>query len=179
MVSKVLDYAIQKARRRRLLTTLGRISKESPIAHSLIATELASLQSASNQENSKSIKTGDTGGDPRQGQAKKRECPRYAICINCRQEFDSSTNSGESCHYHDGELSRRRLREGSADQAGAGFLGDEDEERNELDGADFQYSCCRKKLGTSGCKTGPHRETKAEQSQPEIKKKMRLESILC
>ncbi|KAK8192836.1 uncharacterized protein BKA78DRAFT_351592 [Phyllosticta capitalensis] len=72
-----------------------------------------------------------------------------------------STNSGESCHYHDG------------------FLGDEDEERNELDGADFQYSCCRKKVGTSGCKTGPHRETKAEQSQPEIKKKMRLESILC
>ena len=30
----------------------------------------------------------------------KQRVPRYAFCENCEKEFDVSTNTSTSCHYH-------------------------------------------------------------------------------
>lgn len=30
----------------------------------------------------------------------KRAVPRYAFCVNCKKEFDVTTNTEENCRYH-------------------------------------------------------------------------------
>jgi hypothetical protein len=34
--------------------------------------------------------------------SKKRVRPRYAVCVNCREEYDVSKKSRESCYFHPG-----------------------------------------------------------------------------
>lgn len=100
--------------------------------------------------------------------------PLYAKCLNCKQEFDVSTNYTRECHWHTGKLSAS-ISENQANNRVSGekelyedddFWADHDDQchgdpysfRDDEDYAEgFKWSCCDNLGGDEGCKTTKHK----------------------
>ncbi|KAK4862136.1 hypothetical protein LT330_003274 [Penicillium expansum] len=87
----------------------------------------------------------------------KRAVPRYAFCVNCKKEFDVTTNTEENCRYHpkDNEPTGEDLYVDNYDE----FEVDTEEMREDFPHC-FTFPCCDGNLEDNphGCVTDFHRE---------------------
>ncbi|GME31605.1 hypothetical protein SVAN01_09028 [Neofusicoccum parvum] len=70
---------------------------------------------------------------------KDLSAPKFRTCGQCTQEFDVTKNRNGSCFWHDGALD----------------VIDADESKAKSPDA-FQWSCCQKPGGATGCKVTRH-----------------------
>lgn len=82
---------------------------------------------------------------------------RYALCVNCEEEFDVTDNvDDEGCMYHDGELEVDQDMFVDHDENCHGPMDSEDNRRDYPE--NFIYSCCDEDGQAEGCQTGRHVE---------------------
>ncbi|KAK8192841.1 hypothetical protein IWZ00DRAFT_264192 [Phyllosticta capitalensis] len=145
--SKVLIKAIEYADLERLHGVIKSICEESEVANALFEEKLLVPISS--------------GQDRKSGNAQKggkRQRPRYAVCTNCKEEFDMTENDDEACDYHDGEL--EMVEDFWVDNEEETF-GPNDTDENKAEYPEgFEWDCCNEQTDADGCKTGPHVEDK-------------------
>ncbi|KAK6001713.1 hypothetical protein QM012_002203 [Aureobasidium pullulans] len=175
MPSPELNHAINHTTLSRLQSLLRRVCDASPAALALVERELLAppvlpmptstavidLTTTVDYETPSTIisTTQTETGVKRQ---------RYAMCENCKEEFDVTENDNGSCQYHDGELEV---------EWDSSTWDDWDENCHgtiDLDLADeypdgFVWSCCEETNESEGCTTGPH--VVDETYRPETKKR--------
>ncbi|KEQ97235.1 hypothetical protein AUEXF2481DRAFT_27499 [Aureobasidium subglaciale EXF-2481] len=161
MPSAELDHAIDHTLLSRLQSLLKQVCDASPEARALVEEELLAAESTTviDLTDDDDIPTQATNGVKRS---------RYAICEQCKEEFDITENDDEACQHHTGEL--------EVDWDGD-FWADHDEEIHgtiDLDLADeypqgFMWECCNELGDSEGCETGPH--IADESFKPEAKKR--------
>ncbi|KAJ5420697.1 hypothetical protein N7465_003216 [Penicillium sp. CMV-2018d] len=92
----------------------------------------------------------------------KRAVPRHAFCVNCKKEFDVTTNMEKSCRYHpeEDEPTGEDLYVDNWDE----FEVDTDEMRKDFPHC-FTFMCCNENLEDNphGCVTDFHREQYPEE----------------
>ncbi|RLL95035.1 hypothetical protein CFD26_103566 [Aspergillus turcosus] len=96
--------------------------------------------------------------------SRKRYRPRYAQCINCKDQYDVTDNHGEACYYHPG------FPEPDEDA-----WADHDEWMNEDVNTKywreeypdkFYYPCCDRRYGDEECEIGWHEEDTTGRKKP-------------
>lgn len=88
-LSNQLEEAIESASRARLQSVLRSICSDSKVASRLASKALLTHDDASA---SKKRKAGD-----------EHSTLRYEMCIQCNEEFDTTTNDKYSCQWHEGK----------------------------------------------------------------------------
>ncbi|MCJ1243335.1 hypothetical protein MMC30_000532 [Trapelia coarctata] len=98
----------------------------------------------------------------------KRLRSRYARCVNCEEEFDTTYNEPGNCVWHEGEMEVDWDGDFWADndEATWGPVDTEDNRKSYPEG--FIWTCCDKNGEEAGCKIGRHRE------EPETVKRPRM-----
>ncbi|KAK8166994.1 hypothetical protein IWX90DRAFT_231555 [Phyllosticta citrichinensis] len=86
MTSEALIQAIELADLERLQTVLKYMCRKSEVANALAEKQLLTTETTA--------------------RGKKRQCPRYAVCLQCREEYDVTENDGNSCEPHPGKSGR-------------------------------------------------------------------------
>lgn len=97
-----LNHAIEHTTLSRLQSLLKEVCDASPEARSLVEQELLVPASTTTvidltDDDSETPTTTTTQTDT----GAKRQ--RYAMCENCKEEFDVTENDEDSCQYHDGK----------------------------------------------------------------------------
>ncbi|KAI4716904.1 hypothetical protein E4T48_06867 [Aureobasidium sp. EXF-10727] len=155
MPSLELTYAITHATLSRLQSLVQKLCDTSPTAKALVEEELLTASTPPTID-----LTTEEPNEPRQtiqqlvsSETAKRQ--RYTMCKHCKQEFDVTSNTEDSCQYHEGSL--------EIDNEGD-FWADWDEDCHGSIDSDlaeeypegFKWSCCDGTGEEEGCMIGPH-----------------------
>ncbi|KAI4818574.1 hypothetical protein E4T44_06545 [Aureobasidium sp. EXF-8845] len=151
-----LNYAIDHTTLSRLQSLLKNVCDASFEARALVEAQLIAEPTTTMTRNQE-LAT-DTGV--------KRQ--RYAMCENCKEEFDTTNNTEDDCQYHDGELEVDWDSDTWVDwdQRCHGTI-DTDFFDEYPEG--FRWECCGAVGNEDGCQIKPHEADTTY--KPEVKKR--------